>query len=136
MLYFWIFGDNVEDRIGHLRFVIFYLACGVIAGLVQIYSDFDSPLPMIGASGAVSGILGAYLILYPRARVLVLIPILFFLRTAMLPAWLVLASWFLIQIIGIQSSPMSGSGGIAYFAHLSGFLAGILLLPIFKKGKR
>ena len=131
MLYLWIFGNNIEDAMGHGRFVVFYLLCGIAAVFAQALPDTSSVIPMIGASGAISGVLGAYLLLYPRARVLVLIPLGFFLHTMRLKAGLVLAIWFLIQIV---SSLSSGDGpGVAWHAHIGGFVAGIILLPIFKR---
>ena len=131
MLYLWIFGNNIEDAMGHGRFVVFYLLCGIAAVFAQALPDTSSVIPMIGASGAISGVLGAYLLLYPRARVLVLIPLGFFLHTMRLKAGLVLAIWFLIQIF---SSLSAGDGpGVAWHAHIGGFIAGIILLPIFKR---
>ena len=131
MLYLWIFGNNIEDAMGHGRFVVFYLLCGIAAVFSQALPDTSSVIPMIGASGAISGVLGAYLLLYPRARVLVLIPLGFFLHTMRLKAGLVLAIWFLIQIF---SSLSAGDGpGVAWHAHIGGFVAGIILLPIFKR---
>ena len=131
MLYLWIFGNNIEDAMGHGRFVVFYLLCGIAAVFAQALPDTSSVIPMIGASGAISGVLGAYLLLYPRARVLVLIPLGFFLHTMRLKAGLVLAIWFLIQIF---SSLSAGDGpGVAWHAHIGGFVAGIILLPIFKR---
>ena len=131
MLYLWIFGNNIEDAMGHGRFVVFYLLCGIAAVFAQALPDTSSVIPMIGASGTISGVLGAYLLLYPRARVLVLIPLGFFLHTMRLKAGLVLAIWFLIQIF---SSLSAGDGpGVAWHAHIGGFVAGIILLPIFKR---
>ena len=137
MLYLWIFGDNVEDRMGPFRFLVFYLLCGVVASFAQIYGSFRSEIPALGASGAISGVLAAYLRLYPRARVAVLIPIFFFLRSVILPAWLVLGFWFLAQILEAQLSPAKDLGGVAYFAHIGGFVTGLLLMPLFvKKGRK
>lgn len=137
MLYLWIFGDNIEDRTGPIRFLVFYLLCGVVATLIQIYGSFRSEIPALGASGAIAGVLAAYLRLYPKAHIAVLVPILYFLRSFVLPAWLVLGFWFLLQILEAQLSPVKESGGVAYFAHIGGFIAGLLFLPLFcKKGKR
>lgn len=132
MLYLWIFGNNVEDVMGHGRFIAFYLICGIAAALTQILLNPSSTIPMIGASGAVSGVLGAYLLLFPQARVLVIIPLGIFLQALQLPAGLVLGFWFLIQLI---SSTLSnpGEGGVAFFAHLGGFIAGMVLIPFFKR---
>ncbi|MDX1593991.1 MAG: rhomboid family intramembrane serine protease [Gammaproteobacteria bacterium] len=129
MLYLWIFGNNVEDRLGHGRFLLFYLACGVAAALAQALPDPDSQVPMVGASGAISGVLGAYLLLYPRARVLVLIPIGFILHTVRLPAMVVLGLWFVLQLVS-QAFSAPGEGGVAFLAHIGGFVAGMVLLPL------
>lgn len=131
MLYLWIFGNNVEDAMGHVRFVVFYILCGVVAFLAQSLPAPESTIPMVGASGAISGVLGAYLLLYPHARVLVVIPLGLFLYTTRLPASWVLAFWFVLQII---SSAVSASeqGGVAFGAHIGGFVAGIALIPLFK----
>ena len=133
VLYLWVFGDNVEDRIGATRFLIFYLLCGTIATLAQIYSNFRSDIPALGASGAIAGVLAAYLRLYPKGRVAVLVPIFYFLRSVVLPAWLVLGLWFLLQVVEAQMAPASevSTGGVAYFAHIGGFVAGLLFLPLF-----
>ncbi len=131
MLYLWIFGNNVEDSMGHVRFVIFYLLCGIAAVIGQTLQNPESQIPMIGASGAISGVLGAYLLLYPHARVLVLIPLGFVSQMVRLSAGWVLGFWFVIQL---ASSVMTSSegGGVAWFAHIGGFIAGMLLIPVFK----
>ncbi len=131
MLYLWIFGNNVEDSMGHGRFIVFYLLSGISAALVQALFNPLSEIPMIGASGAISGILGAYLLLYPHARVLVLVPLGFFITTLYLPASLVLAFWFLIQLISSAATD-GANGGVAFFAHVGGFVAGMAMLPLFK----
>jgi len=131
MLYLWIFGNNIEDAMGHLKFAIFYALCGVLAALSHAFTDPSSQIPMVGASGAISAILGAYLLLYPRARVLVLIPPPFF-GTTSVPAVLVLGFWFLGQLYSGGLSLGSHGGGIAFFAHIGGFVAGIALVGIFK----
>jgi membrane associated rhomboid family serine protease len=133
MLYLWIFGNNIEDAMGHGRFVLFYLTCGVVAAMSHAMTDTGSVVPMIGASGAISGILGAYLLLYPRAQVLVLIPLGFFTRLMYVPAGLVLGLWFLLQIISGSVSVGQGGGGVAWFAHIGGFLAGMILVGLFKR---
>ena len=131
MLYLWIFGNNVEDSMGHVRFVIFYLLCGVAAALAQAWPNPDSTIPMIGASGAISGVLGAYLLLFPRARVLVLIPLGAFSRIVYVPAMFVLGFWFVLQLINTALSE-GGQGGVAFGAHIGGFVAGMVLIPLFK----
>jgi membrane associated rhomboid family serine protease len=132
MLYLWIFGDNVEDSMGHGRFIVFYLLCGVAAVLAQALPDPTSTVPMVGASGAISGVLGAYLLLYPHARVLVAIPLGFYLHTMHLPAGLVLALWFGLQLVSNALSGDAG-GGVAFRAHIGGFIAGMLLILVFKR---
>jgi membrane associated rhomboid family serine protease len=132
MLYLWIFGDNVEDSMGHGRFVVFYLLCGIAAVLAQALPDPASTIPMIGASGAISGVLGAYLLLYPHARVLVAIPLGFFLHTMRIPAGLVLVLWFGLQLLSTAMA-QPGQGGVAFRAHIGGFIAGMILIPVFKQ---
>ena len=131
MLYLWIFGNNVEDAMGHVRFVLFYLLCGIAAVLAQALPNTDSTIPMIGASGAISGVLGSYLLLYPHARVLVLIPLGFYTRLVHLPAMAVLGFWFVLQLISTAFADPR-AGGVAFGAHIGGFIAGMALLPIFK----
>ena len=132
MLYLWIFGDNVEDSMGHGRFVVFYLLCGIAAVLAQALPDPNSTVPMVGASGAISGVLGAYLLLYPHARVLVVIPLGFILQTMRVPAGIVLLLWFGLQLLS-NAMAQAGQGGVAFRAHIGGFVAGMLLIPIFKQ---
>lgn len=134
MLYLWIFGDNIEDRMGHLRFLVFYLGCGVAAVFAQAIPAPESVVPMVGASGAISGVLGAYLLLFPRARVLVLVPLGFVLQVIRLPALWVLGLWFLVQLLSSLMAP-AGEGGVAFRAHLGGFVAGLLLAPVFLLGR-
>jgi membrane associated rhomboid family serine protease len=130
MLYLWIFGDNVEDRLGHGLYLLFYLVCGWAATMAHAFSNPSSMVPSIGASGAISGVLGAYLLLFPRARVLTLIPFGFFIRLAELPAILVLGFWFVIQLfssfaaVGARGAQ---TGGVAWWAHIGGFVFGMLL---------
>ncbi|MGH8495802.1 MAG: rhomboid family intramembrane serine protease [Gammaproteobacteria bacterium] len=133
MLYLWIFADNVEDTMGHVRFVVFYLLCGIAAVLAQALPDPSSEVPMIGASGAISGVLGAYLLLFPHARVLVGLPLGFFLHTFHLRAVLVLGFWFVLQLL--SSAVGSGGAGVAFRAHVGGFVAGMLLIPLFAPGR-
>ncbi len=138
MLYLWIFGNNVEDTMGRFRFVIFYLMCGLLAGFAQIAIGPNSLVPNIGASGAIAGVLGGYLLLYPRARVTTLVFLVVFITVVQLPAVVVLIFWFLFQlfagIAGIAGS--GGEGGVAYFAHIGGFIAGLLAIKLFTFGKR
>ncbi len=136
MWYLWIFGDNVEDRIGHLRFLIFYLLCGALASLSHILFNLGSSVPSVGASGAVAGVLGAYLIRYPFARVLTLVPLFLIWPVVELPAVLVLGFWFLVQLLNGTASVAVASetaGGIAWWAHIRGFLAGIVLIMMLAK---
>jgi membrane associated rhomboid family serine protease len=132
MLFLWIFGNNVEDVMGHGRFIVFYLLCGVAAAMAQALPDPQAVLPMIGASGAISGVLGAYLLLFPHARVLVGIPLGFLIYTVYMPAAFVLVLWFGLQLL---NSWLAGDreGGVAFGAHIGGFLAGMLLIPVFKR---
>lgn len=131
MLYLWIFGNNIEDAMGHVRFIIFYLLCGTIAVFAQALPSPSSEIPMIGASGAISGVLGAYLLLYPHARVLVGIPLGFIIHTVRMPAGWVLAFWFLLQVI--NSFLSEGGPGVAWYAHAGGFMAGMVLMPLFRR---
>jgi membrane associated rhomboid family serine protease len=135
MLYLWIFGDNIEDRVGHVRFVIFYLLCGALAALAQALPDTRSTIPMIGASGAVSGVLGAYVVLYPRAKVLVALPLLIVFYTVRVPAVVVLGVWFGGQLLSSFAAD-SGAGGVAFGAHVGGFLAGMILILWFRRNRR
>jgi membrane associated rhomboid family serine protease len=127
MLYLWIFGNNVEDRLGHARFMLFYLASGIAAAAAQTVVGPDSAVPMIGASGAISGVLGAYFVLFPRANVLTLVIVGFFWRIVRIPALVVLGFWMVVQILNGLGSFGAG-GGVAWFAHIGGFLAGMGLL--------
>ena len=125
----WIFGDNVEDRMGPFRFLAFYLSCGLVAGLAHLAFNLSSTVPTIGASGAIAGVLGAYLILYPGARVVTMIPIFFWPVFFELPAFIYLGFWFVSQFLSaaLSTSGTPGSGGIAWWAHIGGFLAGLIL---------
>jgi len=131
MLYLWIFGNNVEDAMGHARYLVFYLLCGIGAALGQAIMDPSSTIPMIGASGAISGVLGAYLLLHPHARVLVIIPLGIFSQLMRLPALWVLGFWFVFQLLS-SALAAKGQGGVAWFAHVGGFVFGMLLIPFFK----
>jgi len=129
MLYLWIFGDNVEDRLGHTKFLLFYITCGLIASFSYIVTAPNSTIPMVGASGAISGVLGAYLLKFPRARILTLIFLGFFVRMVRIRAFFVLGFWFLLQLAnGLPSLGAEAIGGVAWFAHIGGFLGGMLLV--------
>jgi membrane associated rhomboid family serine protease len=127
MLYLWIFGDQIEDLIGHFKFLLFYLSAGVVGSLAHVFSDPGSIIPSLGASGAIAGVLGAYLIKFPGNRVKVLV----FRNIVMMPASLVLGAWVVLQFIGQAQSGATKGGGVAYMAHIGGFLAGIILVSIF-----
>ena len=128
MLYLWVFGDNIEDILGKPVFIIFYAICGIAAALSQALPDPSSTIPMIGASGAISGVLGAYMVFFPKKSIRVAIPFGFFLQILKLPAYVVLLFWFVLQLI---NGALSGSdGGVAFGAHIGGFIAGVILAPI------
>ena len=135
MLFLYVFGDNIEDRLGHGRFILFYLLAGAAAAATQVAANPGSGAPMIGASGAIAGVLGAYVLLYPRARILTLLPLFIFFQLLELPAYLFLGLWFLLQVVsGILSLGIGGdAGGVAWWAHIGGFVAGALLLPLARK---
>lgn len=135
MVYLWIFGDNVEDRMGHMRFFFFYLVSGFMASLLQAWINYESTIPMIGASGAIAGVLGAYLLLYPFARIVTLVPFFIFLEIIEVPAFIFLVLWFFLQFLYGAASigSVSGGGGIAWWAHIGGFIAGMVLVNLFKK---
>jgi len=133
MLYLWIFGNNIEDVMGHIRFIMFYVACGILAVFSHAVTDPSSTVPMVGASGAISGVLGAYLLLFPHAQVLVLIPLGIYTRMMYVPAALVLGLWFVMQVLSGGMSVGRAGGGVAFFAHVGGFLAGMALIGLFKR---
>ncbi|MGV8049369.1 MAG: rhomboid family intramembrane serine protease [Anaerolineaceae bacterium] len=136
MLYLWIFGDNVEDRLGHFRYLVFYLAGGVIAAFAHIAINPSSPVPTVGASGAIAAVLGAYLVMYPRSRIYTFIPFGFFLRLRLLPASLVLILWFVMQLFnGVLSIGSSNVGGTAFWAHIGGFVFGAFVALLFRKSR-
>lgn len=136
MLFLWIFGDNVEDALGHGRYLLFYFLGGICAAAAQMLIDPSSAVPMIGASGAISAVLAAYVSMYPRAKVTVLVPILFFVTFFEFPAWLVILEWFALQVIqGVGSLAAPSSSGVAFFAHIGGFLAGLMLVRGFMVGR-
>lgn len=130
MLFLWIFGDNLEEEMGHLRYLLFYLAGGIAAGLAQVAAEPSSQVPMVGASGAIAAVMGGYLLLFPRARVDVLVILVIIFRIIPLPAWLMLGLWFGLQVVS-GTAASAGVGGVAYWAHAGGFVAGMVLtLPV------
>ncbi|MGO0122189.1 rhomboid family intramembrane serine protease [Desulfothermobacter acidiphilus] len=132
MLYLWVFGDNVEDIMGRLRFIVFYLTTGLIGGLAHVWINADSSIPTIGASGAIAGVLGAYFVCFPRARVLTLVPIFFFITLVELPAVLFLFLWFGLQFLsGVAALKVPGEA-VAWWAHIGGFISGALLVHLFR----
>jgi membrane associated rhomboid family serine protease len=131
MWFLWIFGNNIEDSMGRLRFIVFYLLCGLAAAFGQIVTNPNSAIPMVGASGAISGVMGGYLILYPNVRVYAMIPLGFFLTSVALPAWVMLGYWFLIQFVSGLLTMAGDMGGVAFWAHVGGFVAGLVLIKLF-----
>ena len=134
MWFLWLFGNNIEDSMGRLRFLIFYLICGLTAAFFQVAVNPASIIPMVGASGAISGVMGAYLILYPRVRVFALLPLGFFMTTVALPAWTMLLYWMALQFLGGVTASGEG-GGVAFWAHVGGFVAGVVLIKLFARRK-
>ena len=136
MLYLWIFGNNVEDRLGRLRFLLLYIGCGALAGVSQILVTPRSQVPLVGASGAIAGVLGAYLLLFPRARVVTLIPLGLWWETVQMPAALFLGLWFLMQWVSGLSSigQVAAAGGVAFWAHIGGFVAGMIASVVLHPG--
>jgi len=136
MLYLWIFGDNIEDRLGHINYLVFYLAGGVVAAITHYLSSPTSTVPTVGASGAIAAVLGAYLVMYPRSRVYTFIPIGFFARLTLVPAVLVLGLWFVMQFFsGVVSLGVADQGGTAYWAHIGGFVFGLVVGFLLKKNR-
>ncbi len=132
--FLYIFGDNVEDRLGHVGYLIFYLGCGIAASVSQYVLDMESPVPTIGASGAIAGVMGAYLFMYPHARIVSLVPIAFFLQVVVIPAPIFLGIWFLIQLVqGTFSMGATQAAGVAWWAHIGGFAAGAIVAMIFRR---
>ncbi|MGI0483887.1 rhomboid family intramembrane serine protease [Pantanalinema rosaneae CENA516] len=137
MLFLWVFGNNIEDKLGHVKFLIFYLLCGILAALAQWFFSMDSTVPMLGASGAIAGVLGAYILRFPKARILTLVPIGFFITTFRIPAIFFLGFWFVQQALysvaslQVRSNVGMEGGGVAYWAHAGGFVFGALLAPMF-----
>jgi membrane associated rhomboid family serine protease len=137
MWFLWVFGDNVEDRLGHARYLLFYAVCGVGGALAHAALNLNSTIPVVGASGAISGVLGAYMVLFPGRRVVTLIPLVVFFFTVQLPAVVILGYWFVIQFVsGVSSLGGAGGPGVAWWAHIGGFVLGILLLPLFTPRRR
>lgn len=137
MLYLWIFGNNIEDRLGHSTFLVFYLAAGAAGALAHVAASGAIDVPTVGASGAIAGVLGAYLVLYPGAAIVTLIPIFFFIEVARVPAFLVIGFWFLLQLgSGVASLGSVASGGTAWFAHIGGFIAGLLVAVLWAAAER
>jgi len=139
MLFLWVFGRNVEDVIGGGRFFLFYLCCGLAAGILQVVTSPYSRVPTIGASGAIAGVMGAYLIKFPRARIVTLVFIIVFVTTVEIPAWIMLVWWFVIQLfsgLGSLATTNYSGGGIAWFAHVGGFVTGMLLIRAFPVKRR
>jgi membrane associated rhomboid family serine protease len=138
MWFLWIFGDNIEDRVGHFPYLIFYLICGIAAALTDIALTPTSRVPLIGASGAIAGVMGAYVLLYPRARVLSLVVLIIFFTFWWIPAWIFLGYWFLIQFVmtSVVASAAHQTGGIAFAAHVGGFITGLVLIKLFPQRTR
>jgi len=139
MLYLWIFGDNVEDRMGHGRYLVFYVLCGVAAGLAQTFASPESRIPMIGASGAIAGVMGAYFVLYPHSRILTLVPLFIIVEIFEIPAIFFLGFWFLMQLfsgVGSIAHTAGDVGGIAFWAHVAGFAAGLGGVFVFRRPER
>jgi membrane associated rhomboid family serine protease len=136
MWFLWLFGDNVEDSMTRPRFVGFYLLCGLAAALAQVVASPSSGVPMVGASGAIGGVMGAYLVLYPRVRVFALLPLGFFLTSVALPAWMMLVYWIGLQVLSGFASIGRSGGGVAFWAHVGGFLAGVILVKLFARRDR
>lgn len=137
MWFLWLFGNNIEDSMTRVRFAVFYVCCGLAAAGLQVLVDPQSAVPMVGASGAVSGVMGAYLVLYPRVRVYTLVPLGFFVTTVALPAWVMLLYWAFLQLVsGLTMLTGAAGGGVAFWAHVGGFTAGIILVKLFEQPQR
>lgn len=141
MWYLWIFGDNIEDQLGHIRYLVFYLVCGIVAALAHVFFNFHSTVPTVGASGAIAGVLGAYLVTFPHARILTLIPIFFFFQVVEIPAIFFLVFWFVLQFFSgalsvVSTATSQTGGGVAWWAHVGGFVCGIFLAIALSRRKR
>jgi membrane associated rhomboid family serine protease len=138
MWFLWLFGNNIEDSMTRPRYLAFYLLCGLAAALAQVFADPSSIVPMVGASGAISGVMGAYLVLFPRVRVYTMVPLGFFLHRMALPAWVMLLYWMFLQVAGgaVSLASDDGGGGVAFWAHVGGFVAGVVLIKIFERRDR
>jgi membrane associated rhomboid family serine protease len=138
MWFLWLFGNNIEDSMTRPRYLAFYLLCGLAAALAQVFADRSSIVPMVGASGAISGVMGAYLVLFPRVRVYTMVPLGFFLHRMALPAWVMLLYWMFLQVAGgaVSLASDDGGGGVAFWAHVGGFIAGVVLIKIFERRDR
>jgi membrane associated rhomboid family serine protease len=136
MWFLWLFGNNIEDSMTRPRFIVFYIASGLAAAFAQVAADPSSAIPMVGASGAISGVMGAYLVLFPRVRVFTFIPLGFFMTSMALPAWVMLIYWMVLQVIGGLSSIGAEGGGVAFWAHAGGFVAGVVLVKMFASTRR
>jgi membrane associated rhomboid family serine protease len=135
MWFLWIYGDNIEDILGRGKFLLFYVLCGVAAGLVHVLFNLDSRVPTIGASGAIAGIMGAYLVKFPHSRIVTLVPVIIFFTTMEIPAWLILVYWFVLQFfsgVGTIGQSHLNQGGVAWFAHVGGFVAGVVLIYLLR----
>jgi membrane associated rhomboid family serine protease len=135
MWFLWLFGNNVEDSMGRGRFIIFYILCGLAAAFGQIIANPSSAIPMVGASGAISGVMGGYLLLYPRVRVFTILPLGFFFTTIAVPAWVMLGYWFVLQFISGLADFGSEGGGVAFWAHIGGFVTGLVLVKFFSRSE-
>jgi membrane associated rhomboid family serine protease len=136
MWFLWVFGNNIEDAVGHVGFLVFYLLCGILSFLTHIACNSHSYIPTIGASGAISGIMGAYIILYPRARIVTLFPIFIFFQIIRVPAFVFLGLWFVYQFLASSASGSTSGGGVAWSAHIGGFIAGMVLIKLFSGRKQ
>jgi len=135
MWFLWLFGNNIEDSMTRPRFIVFYLLCGLSAALFQVFAEPNSAIPMVGASGAISGVMGAYLVLYPRVKVYTLLTLGFFFTSIAVPAWVMLLYWMFLQVVG-GLTQVGGKGGVAFWAHIGGFLAGVIGVKIFARPHR
>ena len=133
MWFLWLFGNNIEDAMSRPRFIAFYLLCGLAAALAQVFADPSSNIPMVGASGAISGVMGGYLVLFPRVRVFTMVPLGFFITQMALPAWVMLLYWMALQFVGGLGSIGAEGGGVAFWAHIGGFVAGVVLVKVFSR---